>query len=129
MYPLNAMIAKKNLMNMEQSIKHLEEVRDAAVDRVQEANRRIEEYDANNDRTQILNDLKSKLPDDLKDSLDVIIRHQEGIEKLNENPAFSSSKQATELMVHQIINQARKLGYDRVVFPNVESYLKAGKNK
>lgn len=127
MYPLNAMIAKKNLMNMEQSIKHLEEVRDAAVDRVQEANRRIEEYDANNDRTQILNDLKSKLPDDLKDSLDVVIRHQEGIEKLNENPAFSSSKQATELMVHQIINQARKLGYDRVVFPNVESYLKAGR--
>ena len=127
MYPLNAMIAKKNLMNMEQSIKHLEEVRDAAVDRVQEANRRIEEYDANNDRTQILNDLKSKLPDDLKDSLDVVIRHQEGIEKLNENPAFSSSKQATELMVHQTINQARKLGYDRVVFPNVESYLKAGR--
>ena len=104
-------------------------MRDAAVDRVQEANRRIEEYDANNDRTQILNDLKSKLPDDLKDSLDVVIRHQEGIEKLNENPAFSSSKQATELMVHQIINQARKLGYDRVIFPNVESYLKAGKNK
>ena len=127
MYPLNAMIAKKNLMNMEQSIKHLEEVRDAAVDRVQEANRRIEEYDANNDKTQILNDLKSKLPDDLKDSLDVVIRHQEGIEKLNENPAFSSSKQATELMVHQIINQARKLGYDRVIFPNIESYLKAGR--
>tara|TARA_B100000161_G_scaffold222711_1_gene168196 strand:- start:1259 stop:4909 length:3651 start_codon:yes stop_codon:yes gene_type:complete len=127
MYPLNAMIAKKNLMNMEQSIKHLEEVKDAAVDRVQEANRRIEEFDANNDKTQILNELKSKLPDNLKDSLDVIVRHQEGIEKLNENPAFSNSKQATELMVHQIINQARKLGYDRVIFPNVESYLKAGR--
>ena len=31
----------------------------------------------------------------------MIVRHQEGIEKALENPNFSSSKQATELMVHQ----------------------------
>ena len=123
---LDALIAKKNMMNMDESIAHLESIKNDAVDRLQEANRKIDEFDQKNDKTQILNDLKSKLPDKLKNSLDMIVRHQEGIEKLLENPAFSSSKQATELMVHQIINQAKKLGYDRVVFPNVESYLAAG---
>ena len=122
---INSLVAKKNIQNYQEGINNLKKKKDEAIDKAQEANRLLDEFNDKNDLDEILKSLKEKLPDNLKNNLDVIVDHQLGRKKLTANPPIQNSQQATELMIHGLIKKAKELGYERVIIPNVQTYASA----
>ena len=86
----------------------------------------LADFNREKDFDKLLEDLKDRLPEELKDTLQKIIEHEktvlQGGNKFQMNVPVLDYGQMTELMVHNVIKKAKELGYERVVFPSMEAY-------
>ena len=125
-------IAKRGLEQFKRDKEFLEnKVRDAEVIEQDSVNV-LENFNMEKDFDKVLNNLRDKLPEDLKKSLNKIIEHQKGataLSQFQQNPPIMNYDQATELMTHSVIKKAKELGYERVVFPSMDAYDDVGQRE
>ena len=124
-------IAKRGLEQFKKDKKFVEnKVKDAEVIE-QDAIVQLEDFNGERDFDAVLNKLRDKLPDDLKESLNKIVEHQKGnlVSQFQQNPPIMNYDQATELMTHSVIKKAKELGYERVVFPSMDAYDDVGQRQ
>ena len=124
-------IAKRGLEQFKKDKKFMEDkVKDAEVIE-QDAIMQLEDFNRERDFDAVLNKLRDKLPDDLKESLNKIVEHQKGnlVSQFQQNPPIMNYDQATELMTHSVIKKAKELGYERVVFPSMDAYDDVGQRE
>ena len=127
---IQSAIAKKGLEQFKKDKEFLEKKVQKAEVIEQDSMVQLEDFNRDKDLDQILENLKDKLPDDLKRSLEMIIKHQKstggGFETFKTNTPVLDYGQMTELMVHNVIKEAKKRGFDRVVFPSMDAYDDVG---
>jgi len=123
-------IAKKGLEQYKKDKDFLErKIADAEVIE-QDSMVQLEDFNREKDLDKILNDLKDKLPRELQKTLEDIIDHQKspagsGMTFKTNTPVLDYG-QMTELMVHNVIKEAKRRGFDRVVFPSMDAYDDVG---
>ena len=124
---LESAIAKKGLTQFNKDKKYLENQILEAQALQQDSFVQLEEFNKKRDLDKILDNLRDKLPENLKKSLDEIIKHQKfgdnnNLEKFLAGPPVLEYGQMTELMVHNVIKKAKDMGFERVHFPSMDAY-------
>jgi len=130
---IESSVAKKGLEQFKRDKEFLEKQLAEAEALEQDSMVQLEDFNRDKDLDQILENLKDKLPDDLKKSLEQIIKHQKStgndFETFKANPPVLDYGQMTELMVHNVIKEAKKRGFERVIFPSMDAYDDVGQRE
>jgi hypothetical protein len=127
---IESSIAKKGLEQFKKDKEYLETKLSKAEALEQDSMVQLEDFNRDKDLDQILENLRDKLPDDLKKTLEDIIKHQKSpnnsFETFKINPPVLDYGQMTELMAHNVIKKAKEMGFERVVFPSMDAYDDVG---
>jgi len=131
---IESAIAKKGLTQFNKDKKYLENQILEAQALQQDSFVQLEEFNKNRDLDKILDNLRNKLPENLKKSLEEIIKHQKfgdstNLEKFLAGPPVLEYGQMTELMVHNVIKKAKDMGFERVHFPSMDAYDDMGQRQ
>jgi len=131
---LESAIAKKGLTQFNKDKKYLENQILEAQALQQDSFVQLEEFNKKRDLDKILDNLRDKLPENLKKSLEEIIKHQKfgdniNLEKFLAGPPVLEYGQMTELMVHNVIKKAKDMGFERVHFPSMDAYDDMGQRQ
>ena len=130
---IESSVAKKGLEQFKKDKEFLEKKLADAEALEQDSIIQLEDFNRDKDLDQILENLKDKLPDDLQRSLEQIIKHQKStgndFETFKINPPVLDYNQMTELMVHNVIKEAKKRGFERVIFPSMDAYDDVGQRE
>jgi hypothetical protein len=123
---IESAIAKRGLEQFKKDKDFVEKRVAAAEVNEQDTINQLADFNREKDFDKLLEDLKDRLPEELKDTLQKIIEHEktvlQGGNKFQMNVPVLDYGQMTELMVHNVIKKAKELGYERVVFPSMEAY-------
>ena len=131
---LESAIAKRGLTQFNKDKKYLEDRVAEAQALQQDSFVQLEEFNKKRDLDKILDNLRDKLPENLKKSLEEIIKHQKfgdstNLEKFLAGPPVLEYGQMTELMVHNVIKKAKDMGFERVHFPSMDAYDDMGQRQ